>query len=194
MVSSRGQAGGAAPRAWLPAGRSAPPAPRPPLSRRPAPRDRSAPRRARRYAVAGLRPSPEPGDVVLHEPELLGDRSRWVGGGHQVRGVETPAFRPERKRRFTSPEMSVPDGIFKLPATAKRAHAGPSTKPRQGMPWLRGEATGLPGLRTANLQRDHGSRLESSSFRTMEDVKSGCFLPLAPQGEGGPGPLRRWSG
>ena len=26
-------------------------------------------------------------------------------------------------------------------------------KPRQGMPWLRGEATGLPGLRTANLQR-----------------------------------------
>jgi hypothetical protein len=39
------------------------------------------------------------------------------------------------------------------------------------MPWLRGEATGLPGLRTANLQRDHRSRLESSSFRTMEDVK-----------------------
>jgi hypothetical protein len=39
------------------------------------------------------------------------------------------------------------------------------------MPWLRGEATGLPGLRTANLQRDHRSRLESSSFRAMEDVK-----------------------
>ena len=39
------------------------------------------------------------------------------------------------------------------------------------MPWLRGEATGLPGLRTANLQRDHGSRLESSFFRAMEDVK-----------------------
>jgi len=38
------------------------------------------------------------------------------------------------------------------------------------MPWLRGEATGLPGLRTANLQRDHRSRLESSSFRAMEDV------------------------
>ena len=41
------------------------------------------------------------------------------------------------------------------------------------MPWLRGEATGLPGLRTANLQRDHRSRLESSSFslRPMEGVK-----------------------
>ena len=31
----------------------------------------------------------------------------------------------------------------------------------------------LPGLRTANLQRGHRSRLESSSFGTMEDVK-GC--------------------
>jgi len=31
-------------------------------------------------------------------------------------------------------------------------------KPRQGMPWLRGEATGLPGLWTANQQRgaSHG--------------------------------------
>jgi hypothetical protein len=26
---------------------------------------------------------PQPGDVVLHEPELLGDRCRWVGGGHE---------------------------------------------------------------------------------------------------------------
>jgi len=57
-----------------------------------------------------------------------------------------------------------------LSATAKRAHARPSMKPRQGMPWLRGEATGLPGLRTANLQRDHRSRLESWPFRAMEDV------------------------
>jgi hypothetical protein len=40
------------------------------------------------------------------------------------------------------------------------------------MPWLRGEATGLPGLRTANLQRDHRSRLESAFFRTMEDVNT----------------------
>jgi hypothetical protein len=39
------------------------------------------------------------------------------------------------------------------------------------MPWLRGEATGLPGLRTANQQRDHRSRLESSSFKAMEDIK-----------------------
>jgi len=85
--------------------------------------------------------------------------------------VEIPAFGPEKKRRFTSPEMSVLDGIFELSATAKRAHALPSTKPRQGMPWLRGEATGLPGLRTANLQRDRRSWLESLSLRTMEDVK-----------------------
>jgi hypothetical protein len=93
---------------------------------------------------------------------------------HQARGVETSAFRPKRKRRFTSPEMSVPDGTFEVSVTAKRAHALPSTKPRPGMPWLRGEATGLPGLRTANLQRDHRSRLESSSFRAMEDVKTDC--------------------
>ena len=52
--------------------------------------------------------------------------ARGHGGSHQHRGVETPAFRPERKRRFTSPEMSVPDGIFELPATAKRAPALPA--------------------------------------------------------------------
>jgi len=72
--------------------------------------------------------------------------------------------------------MSVPDGIFELSATAKRAFALPGTKPQQGMPWLRGEATGLPGLRTANRQRDHRSRLESSSFRAMEDVKLMSFI------------------
>ena len=33
-----------------------------------------------------------------------------------------------------------------IPAIAKQAHELPGTKPRQGMPWLRGEATGLPGL------------------------------------------------
>ena len=44
-------------------------------------------------------------------------------------------------------------------------------KPRQGMPWLRGEASGLPGLRTANPQRDSKSRLESPSFKAVEDVK-----------------------
>jgi hypothetical protein len=89
--------------------------------------------------------------------------------------VETPAFRPVRKRRFTSPEMSVLDGIFELSAIAKQALALPSTKPRQGMPWLRGEATGLPGLRTANLQRDHRSRLESSSFQG----DGGCQMRIA---------------
>src|ERR1700722_17006928 len=34
----------------------------------------------------------------------------------------------------------------KLSAIAKQAFALPGAKPRQGMPWMRGEATGLPGL------------------------------------------------
>ena len=33
-----------------------------------------------------------------------------------------------------------------MSAIAKQAYALPGTEPRQGMPWLRGEATGLPGL------------------------------------------------
>jgi hypothetical protein len=68
--------------------------------------------------------------------------------------------------------MSVQYATFELSARTKRANAQPSTKLRQGMPWLRGEATGLPGLRTANLQRDHNMRLESSPFGATEDVKS----------------------
>ena len=37
---------------------------------------------------------------------------------HQDRGVETPAFRPGRKRRFTSPEMSVVfASVFACPGT-----------------------------------------------------------------------------
>ena len=90
-------------------------------------------------------------------------------------GLLTPEDTP-----LTSPEMSVPYGTFKSSAKAKRTHAPPSTKPRQGMPWLRGEATGLPGLRTANLQRDHGLRLESSSFWPMEDVKAPYSLAARP--------------
>ena len=39
------------------------------------------------------------------------------------------------------------------------------------MPWLRGEASGMPGLRTANPQRDPASRLESPAARRVEDVK-----------------------
>ncbi len=49
----------------------------------------------------------------------------------------------------------------------------------RALPWLRGEATGLPGLGTANLQHDHRSRLESSSFRAMEDVKAALSLTAA---------------
>jgi hypothetical protein len=33
-----------------------------------------------------------------------------------------------------------------MSAIAKQARVLPNMKPRQGMPWLRGEATGLPGL------------------------------------------------
>jgi len=40
------------------------------------------------------------------------------------------------------------------------------------MPWLRGEASGIPGRWTANRQRDHRSRLESLSFKAAEDVNS----------------------
>ena len=37
---------------------------------------------------------------------------------HQDRGVETPAFRPGRKRRVTSPEMSaVLASVFACPGT-----------------------------------------------------------------------------
>src|SRR5689334_18805102 len=60
--------------------------------------------------------------------------------------------------------MSVRRSIVELPARAKRAPAAPSTKLRQGMPRLRGEASGMPGLRTANRQRDTMSRLESLPF------------------------------
>ncbi len=37
-------------------------------------------------------------------------------------------------------------------------------------------SAGLPGLRTANLPHDHGSRLESSSFGAMEDVNFMSFI------------------
>jgi hypothetical protein len=45
------------------------------------------------------------------------------------------------------------------------------------MPWLRGEATGLPGLRTVNLGRGHRSRLESASLTAMEDVNATRHSP-----------------
>ncbi len=44
--------------------------------------------------------------------------SAVTGLCHQNRGVETPAFRPGRKRRVTSPEMSVvSDSMFACPGT-----------------------------------------------------------------------------
>jgi hypothetical protein len=59
--------------------------------------------------------------------------------------VEIPAFKPWKKRRATSFRMSVRYDSFKLSARTKRASALHGTEPRQGMPWLRGEASGMPG-------------------------------------------------
>jgi hypothetical protein len=56
------------------------------------------------------------------------------------------------------------------------------------MPWLRGEASGIPGRRTANLQRDRKSRLESPPFRAVEDVNWISFT-LVVYGSG-PGATR----
>src|SRR5271166_4412420 len=57
---------------------------------------------------------------------------------HQDCDVETPAFRPGRKRRSTSPGISVRSDTFRLSARVRRAPAPPGAEPRPGMPWLRG--------------------------------------------------------
>jgi hypothetical protein len=57
-------------------------------------------------------------DVEQLQVLLLLHPVRPVEVGHQDRGVETPAFRPGRKRRFTALEMSVaPDSVFVCPGT-----------------------------------------------------------------------------
>jgi len=85
--------------------------------------------------------------------------------------AETPAIGRARKRHPFFSRMSVRDGNLILTARIKRASASSGTEPRQGMPRLRGEASGMPGRRTANLQRDRRSRLESPSLRAAEDAK-----------------------
>jgi hypothetical protein len=69
--------------------------------------------------------------------------ARFTVAAHQIRGMETLAFRPGRKRRSLCSGMSVQCGTFQLFAISKRAC---SFRPRQGMPWPRGEASGMPGL------------------------------------------------
>ena len=64
--------------------------------------------------------------------------------GHEYCGVATRLSRRE-ERRFTSLGMSVQSDTFEVSARTKLASALNSMKPRQGMPWLRGEASGLPG-------------------------------------------------
>src|SRR5207244_8179296 len=56
--------------------------------------------------------------------------------------AQTQAFRPGGN---AAPSLRIVVES-KMSAITKQAHALHSTKPRQGMPWLRGEATGLPGL------------------------------------------------
>ena len=52
-----------------------------------------------------------------------------------------PAFRSARKTSFPSFHR----GRIELVCDNQADACFTSTKPRQGMPWLRGEATGLPG-------------------------------------------------
>ena len=91
---------------------------------------------------------------------------------HLDRGVETSAFRPERKRRFTSPEMSVPDGIFGIVResqagtciTQHETAAGHAVAARGGV----GVAPSVNREPTARRE----SRLESPAFGRVEDVKA----------------------
>jgi hypothetical protein len=90
------------------------------------------------------------GDLRSRRRSWLRPRTPWTSAsgrghadrGHQDRGVEITVFRPDRKRR--SPLRIVVES--NMSAIAKRACARLGTEPRQGMPWLRGEASGLPGL------------------------------------------------
>jgi hypothetical protein len=69
------------------------------------------------------------GEVALQAEQAGLDRISVMD--HQDRGVETPAFRPGRKRRCTSPEMSaVSDNVFVCPGT------GSSPRPPTSGPLL----------------------------------------------------------
>ena len=113
---------------------------------------------AERQHAAGSPGAARP-DLGVQRVQVFRRGGRMVGGQHvtmawpgRVRdtahrdcGDQTPAFRPGRKRRSTSLRMSVRYDTFKLSARARRAPAPPGAEPRQGMPWLRGEASGMPG-------------------------------------------------
>jgi hypothetical protein len=80
--------------------------------------------------AGGQRRQDDPLDPVRTPPQLVPAKDKPQEAGeqaigparftsHQDRGVETPAFRPGRKRRVTSPEMSaVSDSVFACPGTA----------------------------------------------------------------------------
>ena len=80
-------------------------------------------------STSGARPNPARAAEPTRNRRSRPRKDRYIplngsmlnpGGqhGHQKRGVETPAFRPGRKRRFTSPEMSVlSDSVFACPGT-----------------------------------------------------------------------------
>ena len=88
---------------------------------------------------------------------------RFLGPGHQNRGVETPAFRPGRKRRFTSPEMSAvlasmfacPGTVCSPPPRRKRCCGITARTPGTCGTWpLSSTRT---GTRAARARRDRGS-------------------------------------
>jgi hypothetical protein len=97
--------------------------------------------------------------------------------GSPWRLIQVTARRPGLQAREETPlylPWNVGAAWYVLAAWNSQAGTSTtSTKPRQDMPWLRGEASGIPGLRTANRQRDHRSWLESPRFRAVEDVKIG---------------------
>jgi hypothetical protein len=81
------------------------------------------------YKAAALSTDGEP--AVIPAPTVA----------HQVCGVEARAFRPGRKRR-SLPSMVIPSNMR---ARTKLATECLCFEPPQGMRWLRGEASGLPG-------------------------------------------------
>jgi hypothetical protein len=78
------------------------------------------------------------GEVALQAEQAGLDRISVMD--HQDRGVETPAFRPGRKRRCTSPEMSaVSDNVFVCPGTGSSPRpptSGPARETLAGLPLL----------------------------------------------------------
>ena len=116
-----------------------------------------------------------------HRPETVGLQV-WFSpkvdvfgrAAHQNRGAENPAFRPGRKRRFTSPEMSVVSLVCSHVQVPAAPHARPGSgaagplwpRPvrmepgcRTARPLAPGRGrAGLPGAVPAATRREPGTR------------------------------------